>query len=201
MDNSSWNQRYSQPGFAYGTEPNNFLASTIEKIPKGRVLSLGEGEGRNAVFLAGLGYDVTAVDSSDVGLAKAQQLASYRGVTLATVTEDLADFQIGTEDWEGIISIFCHVPPSVRVPLYRRVVNGLKPGGCFVLEAFTPKQLHLGTGGPKEVDRLMNLDDLKRELSGLQFVHALEMERDIQEGKYHTGLSSVVQLVAIKPMI
>jgi SAM-dependent methyltransferase len=198
MDNSTWNQRYSQSGFAYGTESNDFLGSVVEKIPKGRVLSLGEGEGRNAVFLASLGYDVVAVDASDVGLVKAHQLATQRGVTVTTIHFDLATFQIEPESWDGIISIFCHLPSAIRVPLHRKVVAGLKPGGVFVLEAFTPAQLLLDTGGPKEVDRLMTLADLRQELSGLQFVHAVEEDREVHEGKYHTGLSSVVQIVGIR---
>ena len=199
MNNRSWNERYSEPGFAYGTEPNAFLASIANKIPKGKVLSLGEGEGRNAVYLAGLGYDVTAVDSSDVGLAKTRQLAADRGVKITTIVADLKDFQIEAEAWAGIISIFCHLPTAVRVPLYRRVVSGLKPGGVLVLESYTPKQLLHGTGGPTDVDRLLTLAKLQQELSGLQLVHAFEVERDVQEGKYHAGRSSVVQLIAAKP--
>jgi SAM-dependent methyltransferase len=198
MDNSMWNQRYSQPGFAYGTDPNAFLVSVAERIPKGRVLSLGEGEGRNAVFLASLGYDVVAVDASGVGLGKAHQLATERGVTVTTIHSDLATFQIEPESWDGIISIFCHVPSAMRIRLHCSVVNALKPGGVFVLEAYSPKQLLFDTGGPKEVDRLISLDDLQQELSGLQLVHAREMQRDVREGKYHTGPSSVVQIVGIR---
>jgi SAM-dependent methyltransferase len=201
MDSSFWNQRYGQPGFAYGSEPNHFLASAVEKISKGRVQSLGEGEGRNAVFLASLGFDVTAVDSSEVGLAKARQFAADRGVALTTITADLADFQIEAENWDGIISIFCHLPTAVRVPLYRRVVSGLKPGGVFVLEAYTPKQLLCGTGGPTDLDRLMTLAKLQQELSGLQLFHAIEMERGVEEGKHHSGRSSVIQVLGIKPEI
>jgi SAM-dependent methyltransferase len=199
MDHSSWNQRYSQPGFAYGTDPNTFLASVVDRIPAGKILSLGEGEGRNAVFLATLGYDVTAVDASDVGLVKAQRLAADRGVTLTTITADLADFRIEAEKWEGIVSIFCHMPAAMRLPLHHKVVNGLKPGGTFVLEAYTPRQLLLGTGGPKEADRLSTLADLQTELSGLQFIHAVEEDREVTEGKYHTGLSAVVQIIGVKP--
>ena len=115
-----WDERFSEPGFAYGTEPNDFLASVADRIPMGRVLSLAEGEGRNAVFLAGLGYEVTAVDSSRVGLAKAEGLAAERGVTIATVNADLADFEIEPGVWQGIISIFCHLPPVVRAAVHER---------------------------------------------------------------------------------
>jgi 2-polyprenyl-3-methyl-5-hydroxy-6-metoxy-1,4-benzoquinol methylase len=117
MSQPSWNDRYSEPGYAYGTEPNSYLVSVVNRIPKGKVLSLGEGEGRNAVYLASLGYNVTAVYSSDVGLAKARQLAKDRGVKITTVTADLAGLAIETESWDGIVSIFCHLPAVVRAPL------------------------------------------------------------------------------------
>jgi SAM-dependent methyltransferase len=199
MDPSTWNQRYSEPGYAYGIAPNEFLVFAAQNIPPGRVLSLGEGEGRNAVFLAERGYEVLAVDSSSVGLAKAQELAGQKGVTISTQQADLADFSIEADTWDGIISIFCHLPPEIRKPLYRKVVRGLKPGGVLVLESYTPNQLNFGTGGPKEPDRLLTLSDVKLELTGLDFVHAVETERTIREGSYHSGLSAVVQIIGIKP--
>jgi SAM-dependent methyltransferase len=194
-----WNQRYAEPGFAYGTEPNEFLVTAAPQIPPGRVLSLGEGEGRNAVFLAQQGFEVLAVDASTVGLAKALDLAKQRGVTLTTQQADLAEFTIEPASWEGIISIFCHLPPAIRKQLYRGIVRGLKPGGVCVLEAYTPRQRELGTGGPDEIDRLMTLPLLQEELSGLDFLYAVETERMIQEGRFHSGRSSVVQVIAVKP--
>lgn len=195
-----WNERYSEPGFAYGTQPNEFLASVANMIPPGRVLSLAEGEGRNAVYLAGRGYDVVAVDASAVGLEKAKQLAKERGVRISTQVADLNGFQIEPESWNGIVSIFCHLPAAVRATLYRAAVHGLKPGGVFVLEAYTPAQLKSGTGGPSNAELLPSLAQLKNELAGLEFAHAVERERDVVEGRYHTGRASVVQLVGIKPM-
>ncbi len=193
-----WNQRYSQPGFAYGTEPNGFLASVVDRIPHGRVLSLGEGEGRNATFLARRGYEVVAVDSSDVGLEKCRRLAAERGVRVTTLTADLGEFAIVPESWEGIVSIFCHLPRDVRTRLYRAAVVGLKPGGVFVLEAYTPRQLAYGTGGPSSEDLLVSLHDLQQELSGLRLIHAIETERSVLEGVYHNGIAHVVQVVGIK---
>ncbi|TWJ14062.1 class I SAM-dependent methyltransferase [Geobacter argillaceus] len=194
----NWDERYSEPGFAYGTAPNDFLASVVDRIPRGRILSLAEGEGRNAVYLASLGYAVTGVDGSAVGLRKAQELAAERGVAITTVVTNLGDFQIETEQWDGIISCYCHLPSAIRIPLHRAVVKGLKRGGVFVLEAFSKEQLAYGTGGPQSPDMLMSLEELKRELSGLEFIHAVEMERDVHEGNKHTGLAAVVQLLGVK---
>jgi SAM-dependent methyltransferase len=193
-----WDERYSQPGFVYGDQPNEFLVSAAANIPPGPVLCLGEGEGRNAVFLAGLGHPVVAVDQSAVGLAKARQLADSRGVVIETVQADLARFAIEPGAWAGIVSIFCHLPTAIRVPLYQAVVRGLRPGGVFLLEAYTPSQLGRGTGGPQDVDMLVSLADLSVELAGLEFSHAVETEREVREGMYHTGLAAVVQVVGYR---
>lgn len=196
MESQYWDERYSKTGFAYGTEPNEFLASVADRLPSGPVLTIGEGEGRNAAFLASLGHEVVAVDQSEVGLAKARRLANERGVRVQTQQADLRDYPIQPGAWAGIVSIFCHLPPSIRVPLYAAIVRGLRPGGVFILEAYTPRQLGRGTGGPPSPEMMLSLDDLTRELAGLEFLHAQELERDVREGIYHTGLASVVQLVA-----
>jgi SAM-dependent methyltransferase len=194
-----WDERYAQPGFAFGTEPNEFLVAAAGRIPVGPVLSLGEGEGRNAAYLAGLGHRVVAVDQSAVGLAKARRLAADRGRTIETVCAGLAGYAIEPGAWAGIVSIFCHLPRRVRVPLYAAAVRGLRPGGVLVLEAYTPAQIGRGTGGPKDPDLLPTLADLTGELAGLEFAHARELEREVREGAYHTGVAAVVQVVALRP--
>lgn len=196
---TDWDGRYSEPGYAYGTAPNDFIVAVTGSIPRARILSLAEGEGRNAVYLASLGCQVTAVDSSSVGLSKAQALAAEREVAITTVVADLGAFRIEPEQWDGIVSCYCHIPTQIRVPLHRAVVRGLKPGGVFVLEAFSKEQLAYKSGGPQDLDLLMSLDDLKQELSGLKFIRAATLERDVREGTRHTGLASVVQILAIKP--
>lgn len=193
-----WDERFSEPGYAYGTEPNDFLVSVADRLPMGRVLCLAEGEGRNAVFLAGLGYEVTAVDASTVGLAKAERLAAERGVAITTVHTDLAEFEIEPAAWRGIVSIFCHQPPVIRAALHERCLRGLATGGIFVLEAFSPRQLELGTGGPRTPELLMELDVIRCELPGLRFEIAREIERPVIEGKYHRGRAAVVQVLAAK---
>lgn len=194
-----WDERYREPGFTYGTAPNEFLVSVVDRIPKGKILSLAEGEGRNAVYLASLGYEVTGVDGSEVGLRKARELAKEQGVAITTIHADLGEFVIAPGEWDGIVACYCHLPSSIRIPLHQAAVRGLKPGGVFVLEAFSKEQLAYGTGGPSSLDMLMSLDELKRELVGLEFIHAVRVERDVLEGRGHTGLASVVQILAVKP--
>jgi SAM-dependent methyltransferase len=196
-----WDQRYSEPGFAYGTEPNDFLAANAERhVPAhGDVLCLAEGEGRNAVFLAGRGFRVTAVDGSAVGLQKAQALARERGVTIHTVVADLADFDLGVERWDGIVSIWCHTPPALRARLHRAVVAALRPGGVLLLESYTPKQLEYRTGGPPVAELMMTLAGAREELAGLELVQGEEKVREVHEGKYHRGSSAVLQVIARKP--
>ena len=193
-----WDERYSDAEYAYGKIANDFLQQMVTRIPPGRVLCLAEGEGRNAVFLAQQGYDVVAVDASGVGLKKAQALANECGVKIQTIHADLKDFNIEPDAWQGIVSIFCHVPPAIRSQLHKQVVNGLVKGGVLILEAYTPAQLELGTGGPQVVDLTMSLDVLKTELAGLDIDYGIEMQRDVVEGKYHTGKGAVVQVVGIK---
>jgi len=194
-----WNERYSTAEYIYGTEPNDFLREVSGRIPRGKILSLGEGEGRNAVFLAGLGCDVLAVDQSPVGLEKARRLADLRGVKITTAIANLAKYEITPGKWDAIISIFCHLPSELRRTLYRKVVEGLKSGGVLVLEAYTPAQLQFKTGGPTSLDFLVSLSTLKEELQGLDFEKAHELDRSVVEGQFHTGRAAVVQILARKP--
>lgn len=196
-----WDQRYGEPGFAYGTEPNDFLAANAERyLPAGgEILSLAEGEGRNAVFLARLGFRVTGVDGSAVGLEKARKLAAQRGVEIRTVVADLAHFDLGVERWDGVVSIWFHTPSVTRARIHRSVVAALRPGGALLLEAYTPKQLELGTGGPPTADWLMTAAALRDELAGLELLLIEEKIREVNEGRFHGGPSAVLQVVARKP--
>ena len=191
-----WDERYQTDQYVYGTAPNDFLASVVERLPGGRALCLAEGEGRNAVFLAEQGYDVTAVDASAVGLKKARRLAEERGVQLHTVVADLAECTITPEAWDVVVLVFAHLAPTVRRRVHRAAVRGLRPGGALVLEAYTPEQLALKTGGPPTLELMMRLDELREELAGLEFEIAREVRREIQEGLFHQGDSAVVQILA-----
>jgi SAM-dependent methyltransferase len=198
--NNQWDIRYNTDEFVYGTSANDFLRQTAQNIPKGgEVLCLAEGEGRNAVYLAKQGYRVTAVDASAVGLQKAQKLAVSNQVTIKTVFADLNDFKIEPQRWDGIISIFCHLPEPLRSKVYRNAVTGLTADGVFIMEAYTPRQLKYKTGGPPVEALLYEPADIKTLLTGLNFLIYREVEREIYEGKLHKGLSVVLQVLAKKP--
>ncbi len=201
MTANRWDERYAGADHWYGTEPNDFLSEHVERLPRtGRVLSLGEGEGRNAVFIATRGLQVVAVDASAVGLEKARRFAASRGVSIDTVHADLGAFALEPQSWDAIISIWCHLEPALRRRVHRDVVAALRPGGVFLLEAYTPDQLRHGTGGPREVELLVRRDDLVAELAGLEILRAEELERDVHEGRGHGGRSAVVQFIGRKPV-
>lgn len=190
-----WDERYGDEEYAYGTEPNDFLREQAHRIRRGEVLELAAGEGRNGVWLAGLGYDMTLVDSSGVGLDKARRLAAERGVAVRTVHADLAHFAIEPGRWQGIVATFAHVPRALRRQMHAAVVAGLAPGGVYLYEAYTPAQIAHGTGGPRDPDMLPTLTELREELAGLELEIAIEREREVHEGKLHNGTSAVVQVV------
>lgn len=193
-----WDERYAGEEYFYGTEPNDFLKANAARIPLGRVLCVADGEGRNGVWLAEQGYDVTSVDLSALGLAKARKLAASRNVSLHTIQADLAEYEIEPNAWEGIILIFCHLPQPLRRRVLQQAAAGLGPGGVFLLELYTPKQMEYGTGGPRDLALLASLEDLRQDLDGLRFEVAQEIEREIYEGHHHQGYSAVVQILGLK---
>lgn len=199
MNFEIWDERYGREGFFYGSEPNEFLrAHTALLPPGGSVLCLAEGEGRNAVYLASLGFKVTGVDGSAVGIAKLRKLAGQKGVHVTGIVSDLAQFAIEPDTWDAIVSIWCHLPAPLRGQVYRASVAGLRSGGVFVLEAYHPRQLQFKTGGPPTAELMPTLAALREELAGLTLLEARETEREVQEGLAHHGHSAVVQVVGRK---
>lgn len=195
---TSWDARYASQEYFYGTAPNDFLATHAGMID-GPVLSLAEGEGRNAVFLAGRGLQVRGVDSSAMGLAKAQRLAATQGVVIDTVVADLADYRPEPGHYAAVVSVFAHLPSAVRAQLYPRVVQALRPGGLVLLEAYAEGQRERDTGGPKDLDMLMSVDKLRAAFPTLEPLLLRQVERDVHEGQGHTGSALVVQFIGRKP--
>ena len=196
---NQWDEKYAQPDFAYGKKANDFLVQEWTRLPKnGSILSLAEGEGRNAVFLAEQGFRVTAVDSSSVGLQKARQLATERDVEITTIVADLAEYKIEENYWDGIVSIFCHMPENLRKQVNRSIVKGLRPGGVLIQESYTKQQLEYKTGGPPVPELLYTLDELKEDYQGLTHLYGQEIVREIIEGKSHHGPGAVVQIIGEK---
>lgn len=191
-----WNEKFANTEYAYGTEPNDFLVSAVTKLKRGATLSLAEGEGRNAVWLAQQGFTVSAIEQSEKGVGKTLRLALQRGVIVMAERGELETFHIQPNSWDLVVSIFAHTPQELRRKLHRQVVAGLKPGGVFVLEAYTPAQIANNTGGPKDASLMPTAELLRSELAGLVFDRIEEVEREVVEGSLHTGTAHVVQVVA-----
>lgn len=193
-----WDERFAEPGYKYGTEPNQFLREQAGRLPPGaRVLVPGDGEGRNGVWLAQQGHHVLAVDSSGVGLAKAQALAQQRGVAIQTVQADLADWAPPLPAWDAVVLIYLHLPSAIRTAVHRRLAGALVPGGWLVLEAFHPDQLGRSSGGPKDVDMLYTLAQIRADLAGLcDEVPGWEGEVQLAEGPGHQGAGLVTRVIA-----
>lgn len=192
-----WNDVYSCDDYYYGTTPNLFLEQNI-RLLQGRILSLAEGEGRNAVFMAEQGLDVLAVDGSDVGLRKAQELAECRNVRIDLLLTDLNDFVPPANSVDGVLSVFAHLPSAARRALHQRCEQALKPGGIFMLEGYSQAQLPRTTGGPKNPDMLFSLEELLKDFADSEMLLGQEIDREVLEGRGHTGIASVVQLIMRK---
>jgi SAM-dependent methyltransferase len=186
-----WDDRFSEPGYAYGDQPNDFLVEACGHFPAGGdALSLCEGEGRNAVYLAKLGFRVTAVDFSEVGLAKARALAAQHGVEIDTIVADLADFDPGIGRWDLVLSIFAQPPSAIRQRLYRQMRRALRPQGRLVLET----KVEIAATG---ADRYPGVRILGEELAPLTLEISREQERALREGRYHAGVQRTAQILAI----
>lgn len=198
-----WDARYSEDELAYGDQPNDFLKEQVGALAKGDCLCIAEGQGRNAAWLAAQGFAVTAMDQSAAGMQRAQDFARAQGQEIATEVADLATYDLGENRWDAIVAIFAHLPPALRADVHRRIVTALKPGGTVLIEAYTPDKYAMpGHGGPPESQRdwTMTKDLLLGEFAGLEPVIAREVEREVNEGKHHWGLSATVQFLASKPM-
>lgn len=195
--NQMWEARYgATEDYVYGLHPNTFLAESVTDIAIGDALCLADGEGRNGVYLATLGHHVTSVDFSPAGMSKAAQLAADHDTSIETVVADLADFDLGESKWDLIVSIFAHTPPPIRRRVHASISTALRLGGTLILEAYTPAQIGLGTGGPPVSELTMTLDGLASELTGMTIVSGRELVRPVHEGAGHTGDGAVVQVIA-----
>lgn len=194
-----WDTRYANAQFAYGTEPNVFFKEQIDALPVGKILLPSEGEGRNAVYAASLGWDVVAFDYSHSGMQKALQLAEKQGVSIRYRVVDAASFDID-ETFDVVALIYAHLPPSVRAAFNAKIPSFLKPNGRLIVEAFSPYQIwnNRSSGGPKDLDMMYSLDLLKIEFSTLKIMEARELTIDLSEGLYHKGLGDIVRFIGQK---
>ncbi len=201
MSSDDWDARYAHPNHVYGYRPNDFLAAQERMLRRGsRVLCLGDGEGRNGVWLATRGHAVVSLDFSRAGLDKAEALAAEKGVSIETWHVDLADWvrnPAPERPWGAVVAIFLHLPPELRRDVARAVTAQCAPGAVLILEAYTPAQLALGTGGPKDETMLVTRADVVADWVGWR-LEARLVERRIFEGMGHQGLGSVVQALGLR---
>lgn len=193
---NTWDERFSTQEYVYGKEPNEFVVEATRVIPSGaKVLCIAEGEGRNAVYLASLGYDVTAWDYAPAGLEKTKRLAIEKNVVVHTELRDLANVRWEEEQWDAIVHIFGHFSIEVMNSTLAGIQIALKPGGFYISELYTKEQLQYGTGGPRNVAMLIDPKEMLAEFEGYFVTHFHVGEVTREEGELHTGTAHVVQSI------
>jgi len=156
-----WNSKFSCEGYMYGKEPNQFLKQEIDKFKTpAKILFLGEGEGRNAVYAALNGHDATALDISSIGLKKAKKLAEEFNVDIKIVHTDIEKWQ-PLEKYDVVMSSYLHLNEPLRTKAFNKAMDVLEDSGLFIGEFFSKEQLSRSSGGPKSLDLLYSIESLQ----------------------------------------
>lgn len=198
-----WNQRYAEREWAYGKDPNEFLKQELLKVNPGKILFPAEGEGRNAVFAAENGWDVSAIDLSEAGRVKALSLAKEKRVTINYEVGDLNAISIPEEKYDAVALIFAHFPASFKTSIHQKIARAVKPGGLIILEGFSRDHLRFSetnpsAGGPRDPEMLFTTTEMSELFPNFTPLVLEQKETKLSEGLYHVGLSSVVQYVGKK---
>ena len=193
-----WNNRYAENDFAYGKEPNQFLKQNIQFLPKGKVLFVAEGEGRNAVFAAKNGFDVSAFDYSESGEKKALQLASEKKVAIDYLVADVLALPYNENSFDAIVLIYAHFPSEIRMEAHLKLISLLKPKGKILFEAFSKEQINYNSGGPKDSKMLFSEMEIKDEFQGIAFDFLKTEIINLKEGTQHLGEASVIRFIGSK---
>ncbi|HZH60347.1 MAG TPA: class I SAM-dependent methyltransferase [Metabacillus sp.] len=195
-----WDERFKQDSYAYGTEPNVFLKDAHKKLNiTGNALAIAEGEGRNAVYLAQSGMNVTAWDYSKEGLMKTEKLARDKEVSVHTELVDLNEASWEKNKWDELVCIFGHFPEELRNKTLHGIKDAVKPGGYFISEVYSSFQLPYKSGGPKDLELLYRPEEFLNTFSDWRIIHFFMGEVERKEGEFHNGLSHVIQFVGKKP--
>lgn len=200
-----WDERYCESGYAYGTVPNQFLTQQQHRFKPGmKTLVVGDGEGRNGVWLAAQGLDVLSIDLSPVGLEKAQALAAQYQVQLQTQCADLTTWDWSATIYDLVVSIYVHFAPEVRQRMHQSMLIALKPGGLLILEAFNQDQLQYqrkyDSGGPKIWNMLYSSEMLRQDFASGEILELTETITELHEGQYHNGKATVIRLILQKSL-
>jgi len=199
MSKDFWNERYAQYQTVYGAEPNEFFKEQLQSLKPGKLLLPAEGEGRNALYAASLGWRVTAYDYSEVAKNKTLELAARLGLTsIDYEVKDLSQIQLPAEEFDTIALIYVHLPLAVRKHLLSECIKSLRSGGILIMEVFSKDQLQYNSGGPKDAALLYSLNELAGDLTVLKIIQQEEVITTLKEGVFHDGPASVVRLVAVK---
>ncbi len=198
-----WNERYKEKKFAYGITPNKFLKKHLEKLKTGKILFGAEGEGRNAIYAAKIGWDTSAFDISIEGKNKALKLAKENNVSIEYKVGELPNLGYKNEQFDVIALIYAHFPPKIKSEYHKLLNKKLKKGGLIIFEAFGKKHLEYQKrnpriGGPPNLDSLFSTEELKSDFKNYEVLELTETEAELNEGLYHNGIGSVTRFIGIK---
>ncbi len=198
-----WDSRYGEEGFAYGKQPNEYFQAQIDKLNKGKILLPAEGEGRNAVYAASLGWEVSAFDLSESGKEKALALAQDFNVEIDYRVENLIHIDYEADSFDAMALIYAHFPPQLRQKFHRKLSTYLKPGGIIILEGFSKnnhsiKKAKGVNNGPSNIEMLYTINMIKEDFPGFEIIALKEEIINLDEGKYHQGKASVIRFIGKK---
>lgn len=193
-----WNERYAAEEYIYGTEPNQFYREQLEKLPPGKILFPAEGEGRNAVYAATKGWQVSAFDASAEAKKKAENLAREKNVEIDYQIADYEKVSFPKESFDCLALIYAHMPPLKRKEYHQKLASFLKPGGTLILEGFSKKQIENNTGGPRNAEMLFLEEELRNDFNFFSELSVSETDVNLDEGNFHQGKAAVIRVVGKK---
>lgn len=198
-----WDERYSSKEYIYGKEPNEFFKSQIDKLPSGKILFVAEGEGRNAVYAAKKGWEVSAFDTSKEGKKKAIALASEYDVALDYRVGNLPELDFKKECFDVAVFIYAHLSANIRSDYHEKIAQLLKPGGIIIFEGFSKNHIQYQKenpqiGGPKDVDLLFSKEELEKDFSNFKIIKLEETEVNLNEGRHHVGTGMAIRFIGQK---
>jgi SAM-dependent methyltransferase len=198
-----WNARYNTESYAYGKNPNQYFKDQIGLLPPGKILLAAEGEGRNAVYAASLGWDVFAYDFSEKAYQKAMALAREKQVEINYQIASLSDLTFADAFFDVIGLIYVHFPDSIRTSNHQKLSSLLKKRGRIILEAFSTnhpqyQKINPRVGGPKMPTQLYSEEKLRTDFEGFEFTQLKEEKITLEEGTFHNGITTVMRMHALK---
>lgn len=196
--NNFWDERYSSAEYVYGEEPNVFVVEQLKKLSPGKILFPAEGEGRNAVFAASEGWDVSAFDPSIEGSNKALQLAAKKNVHINYFNMDYETAVFEKESFDCLVLVFAHMHSDYRYKYHRKLSSYLKPGGFLILEAFSKEQLGNNSGGPGNINMLYSKEELQKDFFDFCELHISQTKTILNEGNFHKGEAALIRVTGTK---